>query len=250
MSVFSPGQSVRISDLVSVALVLRVRSIEGNVLELEACDGSFYGYRHVSSVVPVCTPPAAPALVDMHDDGLVAQPVGSGGECSGVAALFVRRDTHYAALGCDCYDLARDALTWRGGSPGVFHPPCRGWGRYAHRARVRPGEVELALWAVDMCRRWGGVVEHPLSSRLWRAVGCSPFGVRDAHGGVLIRVRQSWWGHRAPKDTGLYVCGPVPALPAPVCSAVTTVERMGRAERERTPLPFARFLVALARGCA
>lgn len=38
---------------------LRVRSIEGNVAELEAFDGSFVGYRHLSSLT-VCLPPATP----------------------------------------------------------------------------------------------------------------------------------------------------------------------------------------------
>lgn len=80
MSVFYPGQSVRISDLVSVALVLRVRSIEGNVLELEACDGSFYGFRHASSVTPVCTSPAETSVPPLGA-GLVAQPSVGGGGC-------------------------------------------------------------------------------------------------------------------------------------------------------------------------
>lgn len=81
MSVFRPGQSVRISDLVSVALVLRVRSIEGNVLELEACDGSFYGFRHASSVAPECTPPAEISVPPLGA-GLVAQSSVGGGECA------------------------------------------------------------------------------------------------------------------------------------------------------------------------
>jgi len=37
---------------------LRVRALEGNVAELEAFDGSFVGFRHVSSLT-VCLPPAA-----------------------------------------------------------------------------------------------------------------------------------------------------------------------------------------------
>lgn len=164
-----------------------------------------------------------------------------------VAALFVRSDSHYSALGCDCFDIHRDALTWAGVVPGIFHPPCRAWGQLSHFAKPRPGERDLALWAVDMCRKFGGVVEHPINSRLWNEIGCLPYGIRDDFGGVLIPVFQSWWGHRAPKKTGLYICGPVPQLPSPVCQAVTTVERMCRAERERTPLAFAKFLVDLAR---
>lgn len=96
MSVFYPGQSVRISDLVSVALVLRVRSIEGNVLELEACDGSFYGFRHVSSVTPVCTSPAETSVPPLGA-GLVAQPSVGGGECTRQLDFWLRRRERYRA---------------------------------------------------------------------------------------------------------------------------------------------------------
>lgn len=167
-----------------------------------------------------------------------------------VAALFVRADNHYASLGVDCYDANRDALTWQGGCPGIFHPPCRAWGQLSHMAKPRAGERELSLWAMSQVRRWGGVLEHPYASRLWTASGCIGFGVRDQFGGVLVPVLQSWFGHRAQKKTCLYIVGPVPDLTW--CQDVatqTTVERMGKAERERTPSAFAVWLVELARSC-
>lgn len=45
------------TDIEHRGIVLRVRSVDGNVLELEAADGSFSHFAHVSSVKP-CTPPA------------------------------------------------------------------------------------------------------------------------------------------------------------------------------------------------
>lgn len=167
-----------------------------------------------------------------------------------VAALFVRADNHYANLGVDCYDAKRDALTWPGGSPGIFHPPCRAWGQLSHFAKPRADERELSLWAMQQVRRWGGVLEHPFASRLWAASGCGGFGIRDQFGGVLVPVLQRWWGHRADKKTCLYIVGPVPDLTwCEDAPSVTTVERMGRAERERTPQAFAAWLVDLARAC-
>lgn len=168
-----------------------------------------------------------------------------------VAALFVRSDSHYKAMvDVDAYDEARDALTWLGGCPVVAHPPCRSWGRYRAVAKAAPGERELALWAVEMARRFGGVVEHPLSSGLWGAVGCLTPGVRDGFGGVLITVHQSWWGHRGEKATGFYIVGPVPSLSVSLSlSRLVPVERMGRAERERTPFDLAVWLVGVARLC-
>lgn len=167
-----------------------------------------------------------------------------------VAALFVRKDSHYKQFpGVDCYDEDRDALTWPGGAPGVFHPPCRVWSRLAHFVNAEAHhERNLALWSVAMARRFGGVVEHPLDSRLWKEVGCWSAGMRDNHGGVFVTLNQADFGHRAPKATGLYIVGaPVPALPFELREAQGRVERMCKAERERTPEPFAALLVHLAR---
>lgn len=132
MSVFYPGQSVRISDLVSVALVLRVRSIEGNVLELEACDGSFYGFRHASSVAPECTPPAETSVPPLGA-GLVAQPSVGGGECARQFDFWVRRMERYRA--CAAAREARFVGTYSpyGSSRGVHGPAIHS---YSSRARA------------------------------------------------------------------------------------------------------------------
>lgn len=85
-----------------------------------------------------------------------------------IAVLFARADSAYKTLpGCDVYDIERDARTWRGGCPAVAHPPCRAWGQFHFFAKPRPDEKELALWAVEQVRRWGGVLEHPAQSAMW-----------------------------------------------------------------------------------
>lgn len=165
-----------------------------------------------------------------------------------VAALFVRADSHYKTMpGVDAYDAARDALSWPGGCPGVFHPPCRAWGKLKGLAKPRHDEKDLARWAIAKVREFGGVLEHPLHSGLWRESGCLSFGIRDAFGGLLVSLNQSDFGHRADKATALYLVGcSVPSLPFDLVRGSVLVEQMGRAERERTPEPFARFLVELA----
>lgn len=172
-----------------------------------------------------------------------------------VAALFVRPTSHYKSMpGVDAYDFRRDALTWRGGCPGVFHPPCRGWGKLRGMSKHPQTELELARWSMRMVREFGGVVEHPASSGLWRDSDCLGYGIRDDFGGVLIPVFQSWFGHRAAKITALYMVGcEVPSLfdisrMAKSCATVP-VEKMCRAERERTPPEFAEWLVNLAASC-
>ncbi|WP_417284663.1 hypothetical protein [Comamonas sp.] len=170
-----------------------------------------------------------------------------------VAVLFARADSSYKALpGVDVWDAQRDARKWPGGVPGVYHPPCRAWGQYKHRAKPRPDEKDLARWAVSMVRRFGGVIEHPYASELWSEYGMQNFGIRDGYGGVLFPVYQSWWGHRAPKKTCLYlVGGAVPDLSEFEGQALPLgrVEMMGRNEREATPPRFAEWLVGLARSC-
>jgi len=167
-----------------------------------------------------------------------------------VPVLFTRsKSSPYLALGCDCYDYKRDALTWPGGRPAIYHPPCRSWGKLAHFSKHQPGERWLATWAMHHVRGFGGVLEHPIDSKLWKEADCSSWGVRDQFGGVLVPVAQSAFGHRAPKHTGLYMVGiEIPEVPVPGVTT-TVVERMGKAERERTPVDLAKWLVSLVESC-
>lgn len=184
-----------------------------------------------------------------------------------VSVLFARSDSVYKTLpGVDVWDAARDALTWQGGTPIVAHPPCRAWGKFAMFAKPRDGERELALWAVDQVRSWGGVLEHPAQSRLWFEKPLPEPGERDAWGGWTLPVYQHWWGHRAQKATRLYLCGcdpmDLPTMPMRLGDAEYVIGDSGRradgtkrpeiskAEREHTPLEFARWLVETARACS
>lgn len=191
-----------------------------------------------------------------------------------VAVLFARSDSVYKTInGCDVFDIDRDARSWAGGCQVVAHPPCRGWGQLRHMANPRPGEKDLALWAVRQVRRHGGVLEHPASSSLWGEAGLPLPGQRDDFGGWTLPISQSWWGHRAEKMTWLYIVGCEPAeLPVmPIVlgrsshviaqnrtlpGGVRLIKGMPgwrpevtKAEREHTPGELALWLVDLARTC-
>jgi len=181
-----------------------------------------------------------------------------------VAVLFARAKSNYKAIpGCDVWDIKRDALKWPGGCPVVAHPPCGAWGRLRHFSRPRPGEKDLALWAVEMVRKWGGVLEHPSKSRLWVEAGLPRPGERDEFGGWTLPISQWWWGHRAEKRTLIYVvgCDPRDAPPIPFrigeASHVIQSRRRGeghrphvsKTEREHTPPLLASWLFELARKC-
>jgi len=192
---------------------------------------------------------------------------GSNGKASRmITVLFARCDSDYKHLGCDVWDIERDARNYRGDAPVVAHPPCRAWGRLRTFAKPRPDEKELALFAVDVVRRVGGVLEHPAYSSLWPAAGlprpgCAP----DRFGGWTLPVVQFWFGHRAMKATWLYIVGVspagVPRIPlllgdSPCVIAQNCKRKRPRRpevtdrEREATPPEFARWLLELASRCA
>lgn len=183
-----------------------------------------------------------------------------------VAVLFARSDSHYKALpGTDVFDIERDARTWAGGAPVVAHPPCRAWGKLRYFAKPRPDEKDLAIFAIDQVRKFGGVLEHPVGSSLWPVAGLPKVGETDRHGGWTLPIWQSWFGHRADKATLLYVVGcdrsNVPQMPLMLGNATHTVSpatgrRKGtpgyrpsirKDEREHTPPDLCNWLVELAR---
>lgn len=163
-----------------------------------------------------------------------------------LAALYI--DTTrgpYPALGVDCWDAERDATRYPGPHPVIAHPPCEAWGRYHQRARQ--DRRHLALVAVEQVRRWGGVLEHPAHSRLWREAQLPlPGELPDAWGGRTVEVEQGWWGHPAPKRTWLYVVGvELPPLPHERPTAQGRVEQLAKTQRHLTPPAFARWLLSV-----
>lgn len=195
-----------------------------------------------------------------------------------VAVLFARADSVYKTLpGCDVFDLARDARTWRGGAPIVAHPPCRGWGTLSHFAtNATPAEIALAPWCIDQIRRFGGVLEHPKRSKLWPHMGLPRGQQRDQFGGWTLPIFQQWFGHRAEKATLLYIVGceprDIPAIPLMLGSATHVIAtardrllksggprirkghplwrpEVSKREVSATPPALAEWLVELARRC-
>lgn len=166
-----------------------------------------------------------------------------------IAALYVQAGGVYAARpGVDAWCSQRDARGYPGPYPVVAHPPCRAWGKYAYKSKHTSEERDLALHALACVRAYGGVLEHPVGSALWRHAMLPRPGERDAWG-FTLRVNQCDFGHRALKPTLLYIVGldaaAMPQLPASRVPE-TTVENMWRGEREATPKAFADFLCEIA----
>ena len=180
-----------------------------------------------------------------------------------VTVLFAHKDSVYRQIdGCDVWDEQRDARNWPGGTPVVAHPPCRMWGRLRRFARGNAEEMKLALLAVEMVRKFGGVLEHTYKSTLWEAASLPFPSRRDQWGGYTIAFPQWWLGHRAEKNSWFYIVGcepdDLPAVPLRLGEpefVVQSRKRSGyrkhipRRERHLTPSPMAAWLVEVARKC-
>lgn len=180
-----------------------------------------------------------------------------------VAVLFACKDSIYKTFpGIEVYDAERNAKTFPGHMPVVAHPPCRSWGRLRGLARPAPREHELSIWAVEQVQKWGGVLEHPSYSLLWRHMGLPKPGEPSNDCRWTLSVPQFWWGHQANKATWLYICGlerrACPNIPFRLGEAAYVIgwpknrrhrPTLSKSKWERTPFEFAQWLIGLARLC-
>jgi len=172
-----------------------------------------------------------------------------------IAALYISPRSIYKTMSdVDPWDPERDATKWPGGTPAVLHPPCGQWARLRAQAHHNPEEKALGLIAVEQVKQWGGVLEHPNASTLWKTAGLPPPNSYDDQGGFTIQVDQLHWGHKARKSTWLYIFGTerknIPSPPILLSYPETTIGQMSRTGRAATPPEFARWLVDIAKTCA
>lgn len=166
---------------------------------------------------------------------------------SDVSVLYVDPRGPYPSIVEDWWDEKRDARLYMGPNPVVAHPPCGPWGRNAFACTKQ--DAGAFAHALDVVRRFGGVIEHPEGSRAFADHGIAPSLVVD-------QVR---WGHACRKRTWLYFVGcrldgelPPPREPTHWCrkqpgQVVPAGIRMASKEiRRRTPIAFAEWLIELA----
>ena len=141
-----------------------------------------------------------------------------------LAALFVQRDGAYFGIdNVDPWDEVRDARKYPGPYPVVAHPPCQRWGKMwagqplwikrTGKRRKKGDDGGCFKSALEAVRKYGGVLEHPMSSHAWahfeltKPTRNSGWVKADEYGGWTCCVEQGRYGHYAPKPTWLYAVG-------------------------------------------
>lgn len=191
-----------------------------------------------------------------------------------IAALFVEEHgAYYGIDGVDPWPESRDARKYDGPHPVVAHPPCQLWGpmaavnfaRWGGKHNLPGNDGGCFAAALHAVIRWGGVLEHPASSRAWATHGLTApkaIGWQASDGGWVCEVWQSAYGHRANKATWLYYCGADEAPPVlrwerPVGTHQIGYQdqrgksankpTVGKKEASATPPEFRDVLISIAR---
>ena len=192
-----------------------------------------------------------------------------------VAALYVdtARGPYAHLAGVECWGFAtrngsqhdlfaptRDAMSYQGPHPVIAHPPCGPWGRFWWNYKGGEGDRSCGPRAVEQVRAFGGVLEHPSQSGLWKECGLpEPGQAADSFGGRTVLINQCDWGHKARKPTWLYIVGgqlpPMPPAREPTHVMVRLLRNnndwpeVPKRERHLTPPRLALWLQALALTC-
>lgn len=125
-----------------------------------------------------------------------------------VPVLFVHSRSNYKKIPFfDCYDEVRNAMTYTGSRPVIAHPPCRLWSRLRTFSNAPASEKILAVWATQVVRKFGGIVEHPYDSQLWKYIDCPGVGEFDKFGGTSFVFDQFDFGYYTRKRTRIYIVG-------------------------------------------
>jgi len=153
--------------------------------------------------------------------------------------LFCMKDSTYKDYDTNIYDEQRNALTWSGKCPAIHHPPCRTWTQFGMLfTKADTRERFLARWSVEMIANYGGVMEHPINSKIWK----------HCRNGFLMRINQGWFGHPCKKPTGLYIVGMKQSeLPyfEMINKHYNTIENNSKKWRSKTPPQLSEYLIKI-----
>lgn len=164
-----------------------------------------------------------------------------------IKVFFVANRSNYKKVpGFDCYDQKKNALLHPPTEASLYHPPCRLFSKLRYFSTAPESEKYCALWSMYFVRVYGGIVEHPYDSLLWKMHNINQVNVVDEFGGFWLVVDQHWFGFPTRKRTGLYIVGikpnQVPRLNLKLYQPTRKFENLSPTQRSSTPPDFINFL--------
>lgn len=168
-----------------------------------------------------------------------------------IPVLFVHKKSSYKRFdGFDCYDIERNAYSYTGTHPVIAHPPCRKFSRLRGLSNAPACEMLSGFWAFALVRRYGGIVEHPYDSQLFKIMKVPPVGKFDSYGGTFLVIDQFDFGYYTRKRTGLYIVGvkrlsELPRPPIRFEPVLRKFEKLSVKQRSETTEDFAKYLAEI-----
>jgi hypothetical protein len=177
-----------------------------------------------------------------------------------VAALYVDcPGVYYQFDNVDCWSEINDATKYDGPYPVIAHPPCAPWGSLAGVSKYH--DRNCAIIAIDQVQKFGGILEHPANSKLFRTTGLPLPNKNGNKYGFTVEIDQVFWGHPCRKRTWLYIVGiersklleykyanfDAVATHVVVDGPGILLPVMKPKLRSRTPILFAKWLIELTR---
>lgn len=155
-----------------------------------------------------------------------------------VTVLFTNRKSVYKQLQCDCYDIDRNVKSFNWDRKVIAHPPCRQFSRLKGLSKKDDEEYELVLKTLNHVNRYGGIIEHPLRSDLFKR--------NEVDQDKIIYIDQHWFGFKAHKPTLLYIVGAkVDYIPFNMDAVEKSVQNMWSNERSITTEKLAKWLIEI-----
>lgn len=152
--------------------------------------------------------------------------------------LFAERNSNYNKVGgLNIYDSTRNAFNYQSMGPVIAHPPCRLFSKLRYFSNAPSCERLCAMFALQVVRECGGILEHPRASTLFKGNDFLLSGQVDKFGGFLRSVDLSWFGFPAQKTTMLYFVGispgQLPAFPLSFDLISHTIGRYNRVSNKK-----------------
>ena len=167
-----------------------------------------------------------------------------------INVLFVHPKSGYFNYPVIAWDEKKNASLFSSDEVVIAHPPCRLWSQMRAFSTADISEKNHAIRALEIVRKNGGILEHPVSSSFWKFVNIVKPGAIDEFGGFTISVNQNWFGYHTKKNTMLYIVGitpkELPSYPALNLPITRKFKNLSPKQRSETVPAFAEWLIEIA----